>query len=1449
GARRVDLPTYAFQRERFWLDVPAPLTRSSDEAFWAAVQSGDLAGLLGVAEDAGLDAVLPTLASWHDRERADAVVDRWRHKVRWTPLPEAAGAVLTGRWLLVSTADDEPLLADVTTALSEHGAEVTHLALPRDADRRTTAELLRDTGTDGLGGVLSLLASADRPVHAALALVQTLADAEITVPLWYATSRSVAVTGTEAIPEAAVAAAGVRGLGRVVRLEAPDRWGGLVDLPGTLDERTRRRLAAVLAGTEDECAVRDNGTFAARLVRAADAPRREWRPRGTVLVTGGTGALGAQVAQRLAERGAEHLLLVSRRGPAADGAAELVRAIEAAGATATVAACDVADPEAVAALLARIPADAPLTAVVHTAGVLSDAPLDTLAPDQVTAVLRAKADAARVLHTATAGLDLDAFVLFSSLAGTLGNPGQAAYAAANAVLDTLAAHRRTLGLPGTAIAWGPWAGGGMLDEAVAERLRRAGVKPLDPGHALVALDRAVAATDALSVVADADWTGLAAGSMLAEHSGPATVEAPTALTGPDRERAALDLVRSAAAAVLGRSGAADVEPDTAFRDLGFDSMAAVQLRNRLSAATGVALPATAVFDYSSARALAAHLLALATGETTGSDGATVLPATAVHADDPIAIVGMACRFPGDVTSPEDLWRLLADGVDAMGPIPADRRWGPSEVYAEGGFLRGAAEFDADFFGISPREALVMDPQQRLALETGWEAFERAGINPHTVRGTSVGVFLGTNGQDYVSLLAGATDDHAGHIGTGNAASVLSGRIAYVLGLEGPAVTVDTACSSSLVALHWAVQALRSGECSMALAGGVTVMATPGAFDEFSRQRGLAADGRCKSFAAAADGTGWGEGVGMLLVERLSDARRNGHTVLAVVRGSAVNQDGASNGLTAPNGPSQQRVIRQALAGAGLVPGDVDAVEAHGTGTTLGDPIEAQALLATYGQERDEPLWLGSVKSNIGHTQAAAGVAGVIKMVQAMRHGTLPRTLHVDAPSPHVDWTAGAVELLTEEREWARAGRPRRAGVSSFGVSGTNAHVVLEEAPDDTEPTRPAELPAVPWVVSARSETALGAQIERLRTFVTEHPQARPADIGLSLATGRAALAHRVTAVGRTTEELLTALDNAHPTTAREARTAFVFAGQGAQRAGMGAELAAAYPVFGGVFAEVCGAFDAVLDRSLGEVIAEGGAELDRTVFAQAGLFAFEVALFRLLESWGVTPDAVLGHSVGELAAAYVAGVWSLEDAVRVVAARGRLMQALPEGGAMVAVEVAEHELELGEGVELAAVNGPSSVVLSGDEEAVLAEAARWAGRRSKRLSVSHAFHSHRMDPVLEDFRRVLESVTFRVPSLPFVSTVTGGVVTDEVCDPGYWVRNVRETVRFADAVVASGAGVFVELAPDAVLSGPVAESVEGAVCVPAQRAGRPAAQAVVTALGVLHAQGVDVGWDRFFAGT
>ncbi|MEV8440077.1 type I polyketide synthase [Actinosynnema sp. NPDC051121] len=835
--------------------------------------------------------------------------------------------------------------------------------------------------------------------------------------------------------------------------------------------------------------------------------------------------------------------------------------------------------------------------------------------------------------------------------------------------------------------------------------------------------------------------------------------------------------------------------------------------------------------------------------------------------DPVAVVGMGCRYPGGVRSPEDLWELVRTGADAVSRFPGNRGWDLAALQSvdldagltsEGGFLHDVADFDAGFFGISPREALAMDPQQRLLLEVAWEAFERAGIDAHSLRGSATGVFVGCSGQDYTPLLLASGEPVEGHLATGNAGSVVSGRISYTFGFEGPAITVDTACSSSLVALHMAVRSLRSGECSLALAGGATVMATPGAFLEFSRQGGLAADGRCKAFAAAADGTGWAEGAGLVLLERLSDARRHGHPVLAVVRGTAVNSDGASNGLTAPNGPAQRRVIRQALADARLEPADVDAVEAHGTGTRLGDPIEAQALLETYGRDRpaDRPLLLGSLKSNIGHSQAAAGVAGVIKTAMALRHGALPRTLHVDAPTPHVDWSAGAVRLLTEHTPWPAGDRPRRAAVSAFGISGTNAHVVIEEppAPDGPDELR-AGPAAVPWVLSGHTPEALRGQVSRLLSHVEADRDLDPADVALALTTTRASFKHRAVVAGSDPRSLAAALRSwdGPVLTATAGRTAFLCTGQGAQRAGMGLALAAARPEFAAAFDEVL----AHLPAEVHEVLSTADPRIDRTRFAQPGLFAVEVALARTLQAWGVEPDVLVGHSVGEIAAAHLAGVLSLPDACRLVVARGALMDALPGGGAMVAVEASAGEVAplLGDAVSLAAVNGPRSVVLSGDEEAVTAVVEVLAGRghRVKRLPVSHAFHSAHVDPVLEEFRTVLRSIVLRRPERVLVSSVTGGPVTDEVTDPEHWVRNARDTVLFADAaaaLLARGVTRCVEVGPDGVLTALAREVFDTAgVCVAALRADHDEPTAVAHALGVLHAAGADVDWRAALPGA
>ncbi|TWF82533.1 type I polyketide synthase [Kitasatospora viridis] len=956
------------------------------------------------------------------------------------------------------------------------------------------------------------------------------------------------------------------------------------------------------------------------------------------------------------------------------------------------------------------------------------------------------------------------------------------------------------------------------------------------------------------------------------------------LPAEERERALCEAVCAETARVQGGAPRAEVpDADRPFTDLGLTSLGAIELTDRLASSTGLSLPPTLVFDHPTPAALARHL---------HSELFTTVPAApempqTPHDSDPVVIVAMACRYPGEVDSPEGLWELVAQGTDAISGLPTDRGWDLAALHhpdpdrighsytRSGGFLHRAAEFDAGLFGISPREALAMDPQQRLLLEVSWEAWERAGIDPTSVRDSETGVFLGVMYGDYASRFT--EHELEAHLALGSAGSVASGRVGYVFGLRGPAITVDTACSSSLVAVHQAVGALRSGACSLALAGGVTVMSTPNPLVAFSRQRALAPDGRCKSFSATADGTGWAEGVGVLLLERLSDARRNGHPVLAVVRGSAVNSDGASNGLTAPNGRAQQRLIELALADAGLRPHEVDAVEAHGTGTALGDPVEARALLAGYGQGRgpaDPPLWLGSVKSNLGHTQAAAGVAGIIKMVQALRHGELPRTLHVTAPTPHVDWSAGRVEVLTAARPWpARDGRPRRAGVSAFGIGGTNAHVIIEEPPAADPAPRQSKDP-VPWLVSGADEAALRAQARRLAEHLAARPDLSPAEVGHSLAVSRAALTHRAVVPAGDRERMLAGLRAlaegtggagvlAGPADPRT-RLAFLFTGQGAQRARMGEELRSAFPVFAAAFDEVCQVLDGELGRPLRTVIrAEPGspdALLDRTDFTQAALFAYEVALFRLVTSWGVRPDVLAGHSVGELAVAHVAGVLDLPDAVRLVAARGRLMRALPEGGAMVALEAAEHEVlpelaDVADRVAIAAVNGPRSVVISGARDAVLAVAARFS--RSTRLKVGHGFHSPLVEPVLDELRRVAETLTYRPPEIPVVSTVTGRQVTaEDMACADYWVRHARLPVRFAEAVEwlgGSGVGGFLELGPQPVLTayaqdGLAQQDDGGPVFAFAARAGEREPETLLSAVARLHVRGVGVDWPAVFAG-
>jgi pimaricinolide synthase PimS1 len=1322
----------------------------------------------------------------------------------------------------------------------------------------------------------------------------------------FVTRSAVAVAAGES-PDPA--AASVWGLVRAAQAEHPGRFL-LLDSDGS--EASEAALeAALTVDAEPQLALREGSLSAPRL---APAPRTEVEtrpldPAGAVLVTGGTGALGALFARHLVARyGARRLVLASRRGPEAPGAAELRTELAALGAEAEAVACDITDPAQLAALVDSITAERRLTAVIHCAGVTDDGVVTALDPERLATAIAPKAGAAWHLHELTAAMEDCELVLFSSVAGTFQSPGQGNYAAANAFLDALAQRRAAAGLPALALAWGAWERESemtsRLGEADRARIARGGIEPLSDEDGLRAFDRArgLGLPRLLPVRLDraALRAAARAGELAPLLSGLVRAPARPARSGSlvgrlagvpqaQRQGAVTELVRTHVAAVLGHASAAAIDPDAAFKQLGFDSLATVELRNRLGQASGLRLPSTLVFDHPNTTAVAAFLLT----EVEGGAAPAPAPARApLDAGEPIAIVGMSCRYPGGVASPADLWRLLEGGGDGITAFPADRDWDlerlfdpdpdhPGTSYVrEGGFLADAAEFDAEFFGIGPREARAMDPQQRVLLEAAWEAWEDAGIDPASLAGSETGVFAGVMHHDYAQL-GSEPAGIDGYQGIGTAGSVLSGRVAYSFGLEGPAVTVDTACSSSLVALHLAAQSLHGGECDLALAGGVTVRATPEQFVEFSRQRALAPDGRCKPFAAAADGTGFSEGVGLMVLERLADARANGHRVLALLRGSAVNQDGASNGLTAPNGPAQERVIRRALERSGLAPAEVDAVEAHGTGTTLGDPIEAGAILATYGQGREgEPLALGSIKSNIGHTMAAAGVAGAIKMTLALRHGELPRSLHLEEPTPHVDWSAGAVELLREPRPWEPNGHPRRAGVSSFGISGTNAHLILEEAPreDAGAPAADPEPPAAtPWLLSAKSEGALRASALRLASHLRADPTPPAAAVARALAA-RARLPHRAAAIGSDPQELLAALDalaagEPHAALVRgragAGRPVFVFSGFGTQWVGMGRELLDSSPVFAAQVAACTAAFDPYIDFSLEDVL-RGDAHDERVDIMQVAVFTMTVSLAGLWRAHGVEPAAVVGHSQGEVAAAYVAGALSLEDAARVIALRGQaLLEELSGKGGMVSLhlpveQVLERIAPWGERLSPAAINSPTSTVVAGDPEALeeLVRACEAAGVRARRMElVKCASHSSQVERIRERLLTDLAPVEPRdTGAVAFYSAMTGERLDGAELDAEYWYQSMRSPVRFGQAVetlLGDGFEAFVEPSTHPVLIPAVLETVaaragvdDGAIAAVGTLAREDGGlDRFATALASAHVAGVEVEWEALFTGA
>ncbi|WP_405876178.1 SDR family NAD(P)-dependent oxidoreductase [Streptomyces sp. NBC_00005] len=1227
---------------------------------------------------------------------------------------------------------------------------------------------------------------------------------------------------------------------------------------------------------------------------------------GTVLITGGLGAVGRQIACLLAEQGVPRLLLTSRQGSADVRAAEVVAELAALGAEAVVVACDVADATALTGVLADVGEALPLRGVVHCAGVLADGVIAELTPERLAQVLRPKVDGAAHLHRLTAELPLELFLLISSAAGVVGNAGQANYAAANVYLDQLAHHRRALGLPATSLSFGAWAGEGLAAQhADLERMARLGHRALtgEQGRALVELSLRRGTPHLLAWALDlsrlrdnpaatgALWTSLLPSPHPGQQAGHGLADRLARL--PETERAARvrELVCEEASRALGLPSAQSVRPDQPLRDLGMDSVTAVDLRNRLSTRIGARLPATLLFDHPTPARLADHLLATALAPHGGKLRRTAPDAqqartTTPASDEPVAVIATACRLPGAVDSPEALWRLVAEGRDAVGPFPAGR-WdveslydpdpeAPGKSYArEGGFLDDIDSFDAAFFGITPKEAAAMDPQQRLLLETAWESVERAGIVPAELAGSTTGVYVGMFAGDY---LAGAgLDQLDGYVGTGSASSVASGRLAYTLGLNGPALTVDTACSSSLVAVHLAAQALRAGECELALAGGVTLMVTPQTFVEFSRLRGLSPTGRCRSFSDAADGAVWAEGAGMVVLKRLSDARRDGDEVLAVLRGTAVNQDGRSQGLSAPNGPAQEQVIRRALELSGLGPADIDHVEAHGTGTTLGDPIEANALAEVFGDSRpaDRPLYLGSLKSNIGHAQAASGVAGLIKVIQSLRHGMLPRSLHADTPSHHVDWADSGLHVLQEAVAWPAGERLRRAGVSAFGISGTNAHVIVEEAPR-SEGTAAKDEPAPVnglFVLSARTQDAVRGQAARLAEHLTGDvalSDAALSDVAYTLAQHRSHFERRAAVVAGDRDELLAELNElaggrrplAAPREEPSGKVAFVFAGHGGQWPGMGLELMAGSEVFRQELTRVDEAVHRHTGWSVLDVLRapEEIAPLGRTEFLQPTLFAVNAALAAAWRALGVAPDAVVGHSLGEIAAAYSAGALSLDDAVAVVCGRAQAVVPLVGEGGMLALELprtrVQELLEPYAGrLFVAAVNSGQSTAVSGAADALtdLLDQCQEQQIPARRLTTPFASHTPLMAPVRDELLHRLRTVRGVPAEVPLYSTVSAEPVPGDRLEAGYWYQNLSEPVRFGDTIrrmLDDGYRYFVELSPHPSLGSSIeavaAAAGVDAVSIASLRREQGGLDVLLRRVGELYTAGHTPDWPALF---
>ncbi|MGW0162259.1 type I polyketide synthase [Mycobacterium sp. NPDC003323] len=1530
-ARKLDLPTYPFQHRQYWFrDKQAAAPAKTDTVRTEAVRLledgriAELAALLDGAEgnQATIDA-LNKLAVQHNRQRdAQSIADA-RYEIRWQPAVTASAVTGAGAaWLLIG--DDTTIAAELKDALAALGHRHRVLSLPvSDAEEQRLAGELRAAVEDepelrilhiaaldapSTPSMQSLLRMQHRILDGTQRLFRAAAAADLRASVWVLTRGAQRVTDTDAVSPEQTA---LWGFCRAAALEYPQLWGGLADVTGHADEWPEliRQVVSAARG-EDQIAVRGHTVRVPRLVRRSGQPNPkplELRSDVTYLVTGGLGSLGLEIATHLAAHGARQLVLTSRRAPGAAAQQRIDAIGNQHGCAVRVLTADVANPHDIAHLIATVQAELPpLAGIVHAAGENSTTALATLEPAELDRVFSGKVWGAWYLSEAVAGLPLDFFISTSSISSVWGSYGQSAYSAANAFLDGLTWRLREQGIPGFSVNFGPWSAG-MADPDARAQLDRRGVRTLPPADALAGLADVLVGPSVQAVLARIDWSRFlpvylqtGARALLSEvaREVPDAVSAPAGAPGTtklveqltaapvqQRKKLVLEYLRNAVAEVT-QVDAAEVREEAGFFDLGMDSLMAVELRRRLERAVGQELPATLAMDYPRLSDVADYLLGdvLKLNESSASkvEVAHVSLASAAT-DEPIAVIAVACRFPG-APDPDAYWDLLAGGVDAIREIPEDRfdvdefydpdQQTPGKIYTRsGGYLDSVDGFDPEFFGISPREAIWIDPQQRLMLEIAWEGLERAGYSPASLRGSRSGVFVGVGANEYSHLLSGdSVDNLEAHFITGNALNAIAGRVAFTLGLEGPAMAVDTACSSSLVAVHQATQALHAGDCDLALAGGVNVLLSPASIVAASQARMLSPDGRCKTFDAAADGYVRSEGCGVLVLKRLSDAQRDGDRIAAVIRSTAVNQDGASSGLTVPNGGAQQRLITAALNRAGLGGGDVDYLEAHGTGTPLGDPIEVQAAAAAYGngREANRPLLMGTAKTNIGHLESAAGVAGLIKVVLSMQNEMLPQTLHFRNPSPHIPWDSLPVRVVDEATPWQTNGRPRRAGVSSFGFTGTNAHVLLEEAPAaaaSESADEPVEAPKEALSVlplSARSASGLNALAQRYGAWLDAHPDAALADVAFTAGAGRAHFEHRAAVVASSPAEAKMLLEDLVANRLRPGvvrgectdppTTAWFFPGQGSQYPGMARELFDTEPVFADTVRRCAQAVDGILPRPLLEVLFGSGREaaetLKHTSFAQPAIFAVEMGLARLWQSWGIEPDAVLGHSVGQYAAACVAGVFSLVDGVRLIAERGRLFGSLPAGGRMVAVfadpEYVEKAAEAFSRVSVGAYNGRNTV-LSGpgeDLEQIVANCSQ-DGARCTWLETSHAFHSELLDPVLDEFEAFAGQFTYAVPSLPLVCNRTGAVLTaDTPIDALYWRRHSRQPVQFTESVrtvAGLGCTVLMEIGPQPILTAAALQSWPDSAATPrtivSLRKGANAQRQIADALSTAYISG------------